>query len=358
MFRIDMLPADHGDCLWVSYGPDAAPRHVLVDAGTTSTWSRLQPRLAEAVAANGGRLHFELLVVTHVDADHVGGALKLLEEAPAMGVRFGEVWFNGWHHLDNERPPHDDTLGAKQGEALSALIASWDLPWNASFERRAVMVPATGPLPERTFSGLTLTLLSPTFEKLQALKPVWEQEVVRAGLQPGAAYTAFDVEQPSDALGGRVEDLAAVPFAADTTRPNGSSIAFLAEYEGKRVLFGADAHVDVLLASLARGPLQNAEALAIDAFKVPHHGSRRNLDRRLVQAVPAARYLISTNGAQFHHPDPEAIARIAVYGPAAKTLEFNYRTDFNREWASASVRNRFGLAAHYGSEVEGRRVEL
>ncbi len=356
MFDIEMLPADHGDCLWLTYGDAAKPRRILIDAGTPGTWKRLRRKLAGAVAANGGKLHFELFVVTHVDADHIGGAVKLLEEATPLGVTFGDVWFNGYYHLDNQAPP--DVLGAKQGEQLSALIEAWGLPWNKAFGGRAVMVPDEGSLPTRDFGGMKLTLVSPTFDKLQKLKPAWEEEVIKAGLKPGDAYEAVDVEGPSDILGDSVHDMADSAFAADSTRPNGSSIAFLAEHDGKRVLFAADAHVDAVLASLRRGPLAAGGTLELDAYKVSHHGSRKNSDCEIVKALPAKRYLISTNGAQFGHPHPESIARIAVYGPHKKTLAFNYKTQFNDEWESPTRRDAWGLTTVYGDEEKGLLVRL
>lgn len=354
MFDIHMLPADHGDCLWLTYGDAANPRHLLIDAGTTSTWPRLRARIEAERARRGGRLHFELFVVTHVDADHIGGSIKLLEECGPLGVTFGEVWFNGWHHLDNRAP---EVLGALQGEALTALIESHGMPWNEAFGLRAVMVPDAGPLPVRTVGGMQLTLLSPTFERLQALKPEWRKAVEAAGLVPGAAYQVTDIEPPGDVLGDDVRDLADTRFTSDTTHPNGSSIAFLAEFDGKRALFAADAHADVLLASLARAPLATESPLALDVLKLSHHGSRRNTSRALVEALPARRYLVSTSGAQFRHPDAEAIARVAVYGPARKTLDFNYRTPFNEEWASASRKSDWGLVTHYG-DAEGLRISL
>lgn len=273
-----------------------------------------------------------------------------------MQVTFGEVWFNGFHHLDNEPPP--DLLGAMQGELLTALIVDRALKWNAKFGRRAVMVPDTGALPAHTFSGMRLTLLSPTFEKLQKLKPEWDKAVRDAGLVPGAAAVVEDVEEGDDTLGDSVEDMADSTFKGDTAKPNGSSIAFLAEHDGKRVLFTGDAHADVLLASLARGPLAQADSLPLDAFKVSHHGSRANLDRALVEAVPARRYLISTNGKQFRHPDPEAIARIAVFGPEEKAFDFNYKTDFNKAWDSASRKAKWGLTTRFGTDDTGLVVKL
>ncbi|MCC6196746.1 MAG: MBL fold metallo-hydrolase [Burkholderiales bacterium] len=353
MFDIHMLPAEHGDCLWLTYGDANSPKHILIDAGTTDTWPRLKARLDRV--RNGGPLRFELFVVTHIDADHIGGSIKLLEECGPMQVTFGEVWFNGFAHLDNEAP---DELGAMQGELLTALIVDHALKWNAKFERRAVMVPDTGALPAHTYSGMRLTLLSPTFEKLQKLKPEWEKVVRDAGLVPGHAAVVEDVEEGDDTLGDSVEDMAESTFKGDSAKPNGASIAFVAEHDGKRVLFTGDAHADVLLASLRRGPLAHADTLALDAFKVSHHGSRANLDRALVEAAPAQRYLISTNGKQFRHPDPEALARIAVFGPESKAFDFNYRTELNKAWDHATRKAKWGLTTRFGSDDEGLVVKL
>lgn len=356
MFDIHMLPADHGDCLWITYGEAADPKHILIDAGTTGTWPRLKARLDRERAQHNGRLHFELLVVTHIDADHIGGAIKLLEEVGPMRVTFGEVWFNGFHHLDDEAPP--DLLGAMQAELLTALIVDHAFKWNTKFGRRAVMVPADGMLPTHGFAGMQLTLLSPTFDELQKLKPEWVKAVTDAGLVPGQAAIVEDVDGGGDLLGETVEDMADTPFRGDRARPNGSSIAFLAEHGGKRVLFTGDAFADVLLASLRRGPLAQSERLVLDAFKVSHHGSRGNTDRALVEALPAKRYLISTNGKQFKHPDAEAIARIAVFGPEDKALDFNYKTDFNQAWGTPARRMKWGLTTTFGDEDTGLVVKL
>src|SRR5947207_727960 len=94
-FQIHMLPAHHGDCLLIEYGK-AAPYHwVLIDGGTDSTWKDLEAALGKIPQAER---KLELLVVTHIDADHIGGALKLFDNLPA-DISFDEVWFNGYRHL-------------------------------------------------------------------------------------------------------------------------------------------------------------------------------------------------------------------------------------------------------------------
>lgn len=355
MFKIHMLPADHGDCLWVEYGTAAKPKRILIDAGTPGTYARaLRPKIEETIAKEGS-CHFELFVVTHIDADHIGGALQFLGEIDRDKVSIGEIWFNGYFHLSNAVPAK---LGADQGERLTALIEDGGWKWNTSFKRHAVMVPDTGALPQFTVAGMKLMLLSPTFCKLQKLKPKWEAEIRKAGLVPGEAYEVPQEEEAGGFLGGDVEDWAATKFKEDAAEANGSSIAFIAKYKGKRVLFGADAHPSVLIESLARKPLATA-SLELAAFKLPHHASKNNVSAEIVASFPAVHYLISTSGAQFKHPDEEAVARVLV-APSdyTKQLHFNYDTGFNAEWKSRSHKMNWRYEAIYGQNTDGLTVEL
>jgi beta-lactamase superfamily II metal-dependent hydrolase len=354
MFRIHMLAADHGDCLWVEYGDTHPPKRILIDAGTVGTYPRsLAPKIKATVEAEGN-CKFELFVVTHIDADHIGGAIEFLKQAGATGVSIGEIWFNGYFHLSNTSA---SVLGAKQGEMLTPLVQNGPWMWNRRFKNLAVMVPDLGKLPTFNIAGMKITLLSPTFDKLKKLKPKWEKELEKAGLVPGHAFKLDEV-LPDGFLGGKVEDWADTAFNEDTAEPNGSSIAFVAEYEGKRVLFGADAHPGVLLGSLKRAPL-GKDSLPLKAFKLPHHASKNNVSREMIAAFPAEHYLVSTNGQQFGHPDEEAIARIlTVRKQSAKTLHFNCPSDFNSVWNSISHQNSWNYEAHYGTNSDGLVVDL
>lgn len=354
MFRIHMLAADHGDCLWIEYGDTLPPKRILIDAGTPRAFSKsLLPKI-RAVVIEEGSCHFELFVVTHIDADHIGGAVEFLKQTEANNVSIQEIWFNGFFHLSNTSPA---VLGVMQAEALTPLVQNGPWEWNKRFKNLAVMVADTGSLPSFTFSGMKITLLSPTFEKLQKLKPKWATEVKKAGLVPGKAVK-LEKLLPDGFLGGAVEDWADTAFKEDKAESNGSSIAFIAEYDGKRVLFGADAHPSVLLENLKRAPL-NANALPLTAFKLPHHGSKNNVSKNLISAFPAEHFLVSTNGQQFNHPDEEAIARILTEQKGAeKTIHFNVPSDFNEVWKSKSYKATWNYLAKYGTETEGLVVDL
>ena len=373
MLKIDMLPAGYGDCLWIEYGRKSSPRRILIDGGLAGTYKHIRERI---LTIPEGKRHFELFIITHVDADHIEGAIKLLGAVKTLGITFGDVWFNGWKHLDNL--PDDDALGAVQGEFLSALIKKRRLPWNEAFGGEAVMVPREGPLPTKELrGGMRLTLLSPTLETLRALRAVWDHEVEEIGLDRSSVKAVLEVLRERRNL--RVEDelgeeermsaeeidvavLADEDIEEDDKAANGSSIAVLAEFEDpedrrtKRCLLTGDAFPSVLRESLGR--LEDAGGpVEVDLLKLPHHGSKNNVSRDLLEAIKCNRYLFSTNGKSYGHPSPQGVARVIVYGRGgggAPSLVFNYRSEINEVWESPALEvNEHTFTTLYPESAQG-----
>ena len=342
MFQIEMLPAREGDCLWITYGDAAAPRHVLIDGGRKATAKTVRQRL-KALGPNG---RLELLIISHIDRDHIEGVVGLLEAAGGLGVEVGDVWFNAYHHL------LDDALegfGAAQGERLSKALIDLKLPWNKAFGGGSVVLNKGGGLRKVELAGgLSLTLLSPTRQKLEDLRPVWEKECRLAGLVPGKAGKPQGNPPELESFGAiDVDALAVLPFKADGSEPNGSSIAVLAEFEGRRVVLAADAHADVMAPALKA--LDGGARVKLDAFKLAHHGSMANTSAEVVALVDCPRWMISTNGSYFEHPDQAAVARV-VKGAAGATLMFNYRSPFSQVWEDAGLQAEHGYKAVYPAE--------
>jgi len=338
MFTIEMLPADYGDCLWIEYGTHKAPKRILIDCGTIKTFKLLKQRLLKI---HEKQRRFELLIITHIDNDHIDAAVKLLN-ATSLSVQFNEIWFNGHHHLF--RP---DVLGALQAAFVEALILKLTIPWNKSFGGKSVVVPDSGPDPQvKLPGGMQLTLLSPGWPELSKLRPVWEKELSKKGLKPGDHQAALKKlagdKKYADLLGAtgpNISQLAAAEFKEDTSPANGSSVAVLAEFEGKRCLFAGDAFPGVLAANIRRY-LKDSPLLYLDAFKVSHHGSKHNTNQELLKLLRCQNYLISTSGKQFGHPDPETIARIITHAGKGPHIYFNYATPQNSIWNDPRLMKR------------------
>lgn len=355
MLQIRMLPAERGDCLWIEYGDPARPHRVMIDGGPLQSWTDLRDALN---ALPKGDRRFELLVVTHVDLDHIEGVIRLLNDPAYADVRFDDVWFNGWEQL-NAPGLADDSLGGMEGEYLSGLIRSLTLPLNQAFGGGPVVVRGDELVVRTLSGGLRLTLLSPTAAGLRRLRAEWAQTVRKAGLEPGdtdavlrrlAAQPRFE---PEDSLGGPrrpdVTRLAKSRFAGDHSAANASSIALLAEYDGKAALLNGDAHAPVV-ADAVRRLLGRRMRLPVGAVKLSHHGSKHNTSPELLELLHCPQFLFSSNGSRFGHPDPEAIAwTIApeMPRPVRPTLVFNYRTDFNRIWDNQKLRDEYGYDTLY-----------
>lgn len=361
MFTVTMLPAAIGDCLWIEYGDESKPNRILIDCGTPPTHKALRKRIESL----GPKAFFELLIVTHVDSDHIGGVLPLFGDPPS-NLRVGEVWFNGWAQIS---PEALDLLGPPEGEVLGRVLVErfpWKnrFRWNTRFERggRApAAIRTSGRLPSYTLAGgMKLTLLSPGKLQLENLRPVWERVCEEAGLTPGVRSSRLEEiakKKGVDFLGARdpIKELAETETDLDTAEANGSTIAVLAEYEDggetKRCILAGDAHADVLARSLKKlAKDRRQQRLRVDAFKLPHHGSERNVTKDVIEAVDCNRFLFSSNSTVFKSPHPHAaaVARAIHYSDPGTTLYFNYRTGINDQWDSSGWMRRYQYDVDYG----------
>jgi beta-lactamase superfamily II metal-dependent hydrolase len=386
MLKLQMLPAGPGDCLWLEYGTPPDTRVVIIDGGLGKTAKVLRARIEEACRERRlAKLEVELLVVTHIDNDHIVGIIKLLKNPPDF-LHVKEVWFNGLPQLkrlptpssldDNEpeetrsQLPADvlggnefddhadddeslgdiktlaspaDLLGRPQSDELSQLLASSGMPWNASWNGEAVMIPATGDLPTRELDGnLKLTILGPTLTRLYKLCTAWRDVLGGAEDSPEGQTTPDDLLGPSDTWPPVWID----GEKRDSSFANGSSIMLLAEYPGNEqqhhaLLLAGDAHapdIDAALKRLLRERRMSSTSFPLDAFKLAHHGSAHNLTREVLETVDCSRYLISTDGSgRPRHPDHQALLRILRYSRRPPHLMFNYRGKTTSPWLDSKA---------------------
>lgn len=352
MFRLTMLPASDGDLLVLGWGRAASPHHALVDLGRSRDY-----RAARAALAGIGS--FELLVISHIDADHIEGAVPMLDEVP-LAFACEAVWFNGREQLRAaDRRVHPGTarpLGALQAEKVSLGIgrAGWKL--NPNFGSRIVSTDSPEAASPIEFPGnLKITLVSPTDQRLVALIADWDKELERARLRldDSALELATLGRRKPDTGRPDVERLAAAAFDEDDTKANGSAIAFVAEYAGRRILCAADAHPGVLVQGLQRLGASERKPLKLDCLKVSHHGSKANTSPALLRLVDCTRFAFSTDGSRHGHPDAEAIARILAADPGRpKELVFNFRQPSSARWDDEQLMKEWSYVCRFPEDGE------
>ena len=237
VFRLHVLPAGVGDALVLDYGTEADVHRVVIDGGV----GRIAQPLADFL---GPTPQVEMMMISHIDNDHIAGLLKMLETG-LIRAEIGDFWFNGFRHLPESGL---EQMGPVEGERLTTFIVDHHIPWNANpafaggaVTRGAADEPLVATLP----GGLACRVLSPGRQQLAKLRPKWVPAVQEADLDPAAPVAEEEPRPP-----GRLERMGApdlVALAADRTpednkEANGSSIAIIAAWAGRTALLTGDAH--------------------------------------------------------------------------------------------------------------------
>lgn len=342
MLNLHALPANEGDSVLLSWGDPAKPNRMLTDGGRVRSY----PGLNAAIKALGRSPHLDVVVITHIDGDHIEGIIRLMQDRTALGLRIDDVWFNGYPQIVAA-----DTLGASQGEMLGALLTRDKLSWNTAFDGKPIGVPTTGKLPRITLpGGARATILSPGRAQLLTLRANWTKVLKAARQTPGDVAGALKRLAAQKRLAGleAARDQLGKQGEPDSSEANASSIAMLIEYDGHSVLMTGDGFGDVLSTGIRRLLKERKQTvLSVDVMKLPHHGSAGNVTDELLALVDTSRFVISTNGDVYDHPDPLAIERVLRRPNRANgtTLYFNYDSDTTTPWRSAARHKQF---AQYG----------
>jgi hypothetical protein len=305
--KLELVKAEEGDCLLLHYGKAGAPSLSLVDGGPRGVYAKnLEPRLAELrseLASDGKPLPLELVMVSHIDSDHIAGVLNLLraveiasDDGADVPYEIGRLWHNSFKQLTDasdgsvkaaqgqsmEEMPKAAAVVASfgQGEDTSAVATKLGIPRNE--EDGLVLDGASRTLP----GGLKLTVIGPTAKEVDDLREQWANE-----------------------LGVDAAEL--VPAAVQETVYNLSSLIVVAEFDGKRMLLTGDAVAEDILAGLERHGFLDDGPAHFDVFKLPHHGDDGNVSPELFKRVIADNYAASGNGKN-GNPELETLRMLAA----------------------------------------------
>ncbi|MEZ9823452.1 ComEC/Rec2 family competence protein [Vibrio cyclitrophicus] len=330
--KITLNHAGNGDCVLIESNNSS----ILFDGGTASSYEFWKNSILKK-----GKL--DALVVTHIDNDHVNGVIKLLEDPKAPEI--GLVLYNGaeqilgleWSESPSQEDKHIDTLaakfsnidseteiGASEGTSLSYLIKDKDIKQNSE----AICIESCKHLKIGDFS---ISVIGPTFESLRKLKFSWldvlDEEGIKRKILNKNHSTAFELyvsNLANDYLVNvshdeteNIEALSNYEYTRDTSLTNESSIALLIRNNNKSVLEMGDCHIETVISWLDE---QNIETLELDAIKLSHHGSKNNINASFLERIKCNKFLISTNGKKFNHPDHETVSIISKFFPNSEII--------------------------------------
>ena len=127
LFSLDVVRARKGDCLILHYGSEGDPRIVLIDGGPRGVYAEsLKDRLLEIKdergIESGKPLPIDLLMVSHMDDDHIQGILELTKDLLQDDRQFAQVlafWHNSFENVIGPPPEQLTSAFAAQFGAAS-----------------------------------------------------------------------------------------------------------------------------------------------------------------------------------------------------------------------------------------------
>jgi hypothetical protein len=360
LFSLEVLKARQGDCLLLHFGSKDEPGLVLIDGGPNKVYKPfLQPRLKEIKKyrqlTDLQPLPVDLLMVSHVDGDHIQGILDLMkEETTAYGshlptlLNITGLWHNSFDDIIGHTSD-DLTAVMKHQFGPAAVSGGGELPDEA---RRQVEEACSSP-PEAVASSLKVLasigdgihLINDAKKLSIARNPYFGGKLIQASqggkpklIAKGLQFTVAGPMAPElEALHKEhlkwLEEHKDKPITqalaayVDTTPSNLSSIVVLAEFGGKHMLLTGDARGDKILQGLQLtgrlGPGQDS-TITVDLLKVPHHGSARNLAGDFFKRIIARHYVFSANGKD-GNPDRETMEMLwNARGATDYTIHLTY----------------------------------
>lgn len=324
--NVKFLKAFNGDAIQISYrNNDGVRRNILIDGGPSQTYLRK----GKKGKPDYGELHLlvqelrcqdlkiDLLILTHVDDDHIDGILSWIEDDSRAHEIIGKVWFNSGkiiaeHLTMAENPELEISLDIKADYKTSipqgATFNKW-LEENNLIDGNLIFGGKSIEIGELKFD-----FLSPDIDKMNKLLTLWKKE--DPNYNTTAKYGNY-----SETL---KECLAKDAFEEDDRVANGSSIAFILTYKNQdKYLFLGDSHPGVVLKQLNELGYNKSNPLLVKFVKISHHGSKANTSSELLKVIATDRYVISAHGLSHGHPDKVLLARIIDNNPKAR-IYFNY----------------------------------
>jgi beta-lactamase superfamily II metal-dependent hydrolase len=387
--KLRVFPSDKGDCLLLTGRNKGS---ILCDGG-------MQESFTEFVAEQLAEEALDLVYVSHVDDDHIGGILKMLDNAWAWRIfehhksqgdedvrepkvpkppRIKRIWHNAFSdQVDNSTEVEDllaamvpilsqaDDFELQRAAAKNSSIVNS----NAQAIRVSQRVSPTQlgiPLNENKklimirddqdpfkFGDLSVQIIAPFAEDVQIFREKWN-EWLKANkakvkeLNDKARGDARDLKSEAERL---LMPLATAKELGDrdaVTPPNLASIMLFVEDGDNTALMTGDGHADDIIKGLKSiGRLDADGKCHVDVLKVQHHGSEHNMTKDFAERITADHYVFCGNGFS-GNPEPvviDALFKARIEDGAGPRRKFKFWFNSSKAMASGKVDRARHMAA-------------
>lgn len=322
-YEYEALKVGDADVIFIRHYIGDEQFIVLIDAGNAGDAAIIKKHLNDYY----GSYYIDLAICTHPDSDHKDGFFDLFLDEE---VTIRELWLTDPAFFIDE----DDIQRYRNHDnAVSAVRKIWNKSTddklnliNLALDKCCVVRSVVDGVKH---SELPISVVGPS---AKYYAEVVKYMVADYGIK---TYEDSSKEAYDDAFKIDEKDIKSVIDKDEDSSPyNASSLIVLYEPgDGKRLLFAGDANTTSLQMMLNKYKwLRN-----VDFLKVPHHGSRRNLNTSIIESLSPKKCYISAAGNK-KHPSGRLVYWLAKYGDVYSTHICNSYMHCQ----SASMPNRKG----------------
>lgn len=352
--KIKLLKAGNGDAILLSFNDGIANRNILIDGGVEQTYysdaTNINGELySEIDSIRKWNEFIDILILTHIDNDHICGLLKWFELDDKAHEMVKKVWFNSGKLIAtnlNEQENEDLRVGLKiflnPETGVHEAIEYENYLFEKGIWDKNIIIQGQ----EFEECGVKIQILSPNEVQLKKLLKEFKK------VTGDPAYTAGREKDWGKNIQEFIdeENRPDFKFDQDNSVNNGSSISFILTLNEKRFLFLADSHPKDIVNLLETLGYSKDKPLEIEVMKVSHHGSKANTNKELLEIIKTDNYIISTDSSGHNHPNKRTLARILNVNPNA-IFHFNYEHVRNNVF-STQDRQDFQIKALITKELD------
>ena len=302
-YEIDMLDVKSADAFLIHFWDDKTNYEyvVLIDGGNYEDGSTIAKFIRKHY---GSDLSIDLAICSHCDKDHFGGITYLLEQQRDNGkdnMRINQIWINDpAKHVPNGEIKWSQKMSNYTKKVKARSVYDLDGHDNL-FDiidtlQQQKKIACYDPFSDAYLSGQVSScesdlflVIGPTVDYYKSLVPDFRNDLQRKN---GGYDSDESQEQIAELKDGKMYSKTLEEAEDDPSSQNRSSVIILFQpNDGNKFLFMGDAcrdSIDHIPQDLIYS-IQNVYWL-----KVPHHGSKHNLDSEIINHLHPKIAFIST----------------------------------------------------------------
>lgn len=347
-WEIDLLPIKEsslsGDCILLRFGDLYAGKSdqdvFIIDGGFSNTAASIKEHIAKYYNCHyNGVYNITGIVLTHPDQDHIAGLVELLKDDEIRLCNMivntpwhtlTRAWFKDGRITENSLRKSLQEVFAKLNELLDIAIKKHNAKIFYGVDNLGTLRCGEAKFhilgPDKGFYNICIANSEKTSEQALTV-PYIDKKSINS------------LEKEEKYIPGRI----IWPDNDSTSDINESSIVFMFEYEGIKILFTGDSGRLGLSNAMKYAEEHSINLSDVQIIKMPHHGSRHNIDLEFLNQfthVNRTCYISCARDDEGHHPSKRLVNILnekgfKVYATSGATLHRSHNAP-DRGWNSAT----------------------